>query len=240
MRSSSTLALATLLAASAPALAEQVIYDFRGMTYVGGVLRTFTGEFEYNDAAASSTTYTPGTGNSTIQGFRSTYSGAVTRLSIQLSNGESVSSLGGDIAVSNLIQAEASAPLPEGLSMQAWTNSTAGSINGLQIRYMYLAFLPVTPNFTWDGLDQLIGNNSETLLDANPALLPSNVDTNLTGTPLVADLNPMFPNGLFLGTVHDLTTTVNTIDYFERRIPTPASATLLTLAAATTLRRRRR
>jgi hypothetical protein len=240
MRSSSILALATLLAASAPALAEQVIYDFRGMTYVGGVLRTFTGELEYNDAAASSTTYTPGTGNSTIQGFRSTYSGAVTRLSIQLSNGESVSSLGGDIAVSNLIQAEASAPLPEGLSMQAWTNSTAGSINGLQIRYMYLAFLPVTPNFTWDGLDQLIGNNSETLLDANPALLPSNVDTNLTGTPLVADLNPMFPNGLFLGTVHDLTTTVNTIDYFERRIPTPASATLLTLAAATTLRRRRR
>lgn len=239
MHSSSTLALATLLAASAPALAEQVIYDFRGITNVGGVPRTFTGEFEYNDAVASSTTYTPGSGSSTIQGFRSTYSGAVTRLSIHLSNGESVLSLGGDIAVNNLIQAEAGAPLPEGLSMQAWTNSTAGSINGLQIRYMYLAFLPATPNFTWDGLDQLIGSNSETLLDENPSLLPSNVDTDLTGTPLVADLNPMFPNGLFLGTIHDLTTTVNTINYFERRIPTPATAALLTLAAATTLRRRR-
>ncbi len=244
MRSIIRLASTTaVLALAGVASAEIVTYDFGGITNVGGTPRSFTGEFSYDTSVAPDTVYIP-SGN-TIQGFRTSYANAVKSLKIKLSNNEQVvCNTGGEIVINNIFQQEAGAPVPKGLTMQVYPPSSAGTINGQFIHYMYLAFLPVNVSYNWDALDTLLDGNAENMLDANPSLLPHDISPTITGTQLTPDLNSMFTQGLFLGTIHSnsqgTTTTVNSINWFERRaVPTPGAAMVMGLAAFATGRRRR-
>lgn len=195
------------------ARAEEVSYTFEGYTHIGNIT-SYTGTFVYDNAVVGSTVYYPGTGP-VQEGFSTVYAGAVKSLKIILNNGDQVVSAGGNIVVSNIQQAEIGAQLPEGLSLQAWTGTTTGSINGHDISNMYLAFLPVTPNYSWEGLDDKFGGNAEKILQSNPGILSPNIDTQLTGTSLPSNLLDTFNGGLFLGTNHGLTNTVNTVSSFN-------------------------
>lgn len=228
-----------IAAAAATSQAEIITYDFTGITNVGGSSHTFTGQFQYQNAAPSVTVYFPGQTAPVQQGFQSIFSGAVVGLSITLNNGESVSGALGYIANNNIQQAENGAQVPAGQSLQAYSSGAAGTINGLEIRYLYLAFLPVDPNFSWDALDGYFNGNAETMLANNPALLPGSIDPTLTGTALPADLLSVFSGGLFLGTVHGNTTTVNTITSFTLHVPSPSAGLALLLPVALGARRRR-
>lgn len=219
-----------------------VTYDFTGNTYVGGGLRSFTGVFEYEDAAASHTVYFNG---QTIpqQGFRSTYANSIRRLYITLDDHESVvCTPGGNIDVNNMQQVEPGSQVPAGLTVQAWAGNSSGTINGQSIWYMYLAFLPVDPNFSWQGLNSFFGGNAESMLHANPALLPPGIDPMLTGTRLNPSIEAVSSN-LFLGTIHTnsqgTTTTVNSITSFHLRVPTPGAASVLAMSGVLAIRRRR-
>jgi hypothetical protein len=108
---------------------------------------------------------------------------------------------------------------------------------------MYLAFLPVNPNFSWQGLDDYFHGNAESMLQANPNLLPHNIDPALTGTTLSPSIQRL-SSSLFLGTIHTTaqgtTTTVNTINSFQLRVPAPGTAVCVIAAGCgATLRRRR-
>lgn len=92
---------------------------------------------------------------------------------------------------------------------------------------MYLAFEPVTPNYSWNSLDSYLGGNAEQLLQNDPSILSSNIDTQLTGTSLPSNLLNTFNAGLFLGTNHALSNTVNTISSFTlAAVPEPETYVL--------------
>jgi len=227
-----TVAALGLALGTCAASAANVIYDLTGYTNVGGATRSFTGVFEYEDSVLSDTVYFNG---STIpqQGFRSSYFNSVRRLTISLSSGESVTCTpGGYIDVNNMQQVEPGSQVPAGLTVQAWAGNSAGTINNLSIHYMYLAFLPVNPNFSWQGLDSFFNGNAESMLQANPNLLPHNIDPALTGTTLSPSIQRL-ASSLFLGTIHTTaqgtTTTVNTINSFQLRVPSPGTAMCLGL-----------
>ncbi len=190
------------------AQAAMVTYDITGSTYVGASAHTFTGSFTYDNSAVGSTVYFSG---GQQEGFRTSYAGAVSDLSITLNNGETVSASAGSIDFNNIVQAEIGAQVPQGLSLQAWTSGASGTINGLVVHNIYLAFLPMEFNVNWDALDEYYGQNAEALLKADPLALPTSIDPILTGTALPSNLLDVFSNGLFLGTNHGLTNTVNTV-----------------------------
>jgi len=218
-----------------PAHASEHTYAFTGLATVGArdggpPAHLFTGLVTYQDDLPGSTEYL----DSTAQGFRTSYSGAVSFLGIVLDNGERVEAHSGWLQVNNIQQAEIGSPVPAGLSMQVWTGGASGSINGLSVFNLYLAFLPVQPNFSWDGLDALFGGNAEQLLGANPGQLPATVDPLLTGTAIPEVLPDTFVNGLFLGTNHELTNTVNPVYTFKEvtaAVPEPATWALLLAGA---------
>ena len=222
-----TAALA-LVGFSAPAThAAMVTYDIAGSTSVGGSTHAFTGSFTYDNSATGSTVYFSG---GQQEGFRTTYTGAVSDLSILLNNGETVSAHTGSIWVNNITQAENGAQVPQGLSLQAWTAGASGTINGLSVFNIYLAFLPMQVGMNWDGLDDYFNGNAETMLKANPMLLPSAIDPALTGTTLPANVLDVFSNGLFLGTNHGLTNTVNTVSSMSLHVvavPEPETYALM-------------
>lgn len=241
-----TAAVLTALVAAclhAPAQASEHTYAFTGLATVGArdggpPVHRFTGLVTYQDDLPGSTEYL----DSTAQGFRTSYIGAVSELSITLDNGEQVAASSGWLQVNNIQQAEIGSPVPAGFSMQMWTSGASGTINGLGVFNLYLAFLPVTPNFSWDGLDSALGGNAEQLLGANPGLLPTTVDPLLTGTGIPESLSGTFVNGLFLGTNHGFTNTVNSIDSFTEvtaAVPEPATALSLAAGLALLLLRRR-
>lgn len=206
--------------------AAEVSYIFHGITHIGGT-NSFTGTFVYDNAVSGSTVYYPGTGP-LQQGFSTVYTGAVKSLEITLDNGNQVISTGGDIVISNIQQAETGAQLPVGLGLLAWTGGTNGSINGNIMTNMYLAFDPVTPNYSWDALDTYLNGNAEKLLQSSPSLLPPKIDTQLTGTSLPLDLLSTFDSGVFLGTNHGLTNTVNYISSFTLApVPEPETYAML-------------
>lgn len=229
-------AAAMLLTLSCGAEAALITYDITGSTSVGGSPHSFTGVFVYDNAVPGSTVYRPGQTAPVQQGFTTTYTGAVQSLSITLDNGESVSGGTGAIYISNIQQAENGAQVPEGLSLQAFPSGVAGTINGLQIINIYLAFLSVPPNFTWDGLDLYFSGNSENMLEGNPGLLPTTIDPFLTGTNLPGNLLDVFTGGVFLGTNHAQTNTVNLVSSMSIHVasgtptmgsnPVPEPATL--------------
>ena len=233
-----------------PTQASEHTYLFTGLATVGAAdggppVHSFTGRLTYQDDLPGSTTYV---NNAVVQGFRTRYLGAVDYLGITLDNGEQVEALGGWLDINNIQQAETGAPVPTGLTLQVWTSGASGSINGLAITNLYLAFLPVAPAFSWDGLDTTLGGNAEQLLGDTPSLLPANIDPAMTGTAIPEVLPATFINGLFLGTNHGLTNTVNTVYSFSEQtapVPEPPTAMLLALGTlslgmARRARRRRR
>jgi hypothetical protein len=233
--------IASLLFAAAASASHAgiVTYDFTGITNVGGITHTFTGVFEYENAATAHTVYFPGESAPVQQGFQSTFAAAARSLTITLNNGQSVHGGIGAIVNNNIQQAETGAQVPAGQSLQAYSSGVAGTISGLDIRFMYLAFLPVEPNFNWDALDAYFNGNAEGMLQDNPSLLPSTIDPTLTGTAMPADLLTIFNGGVFLGTVHASTTTVNSITSFTLRVPSPSSGLALVIPMALVARRRR-
>lgn len=202
-----------LLLAVGMARGEVVTYEFTGVSNVGSSSRNFSGTFQYDNARTGSTFYYNGDGP--LQGFVSHYDQATVLLSITLDNGETVVGGTGTIDVSNIQQSEPGASLPAGSSLQAYTTGTTGTINGIPISFIYLGFLPVTPNFTWDALDAYFNGNAETILGDSPGLLPPGIDPDLTGTALPPEILEAFDGGLFLGTVHGSTTTLNWISSFH-------------------------
>ena len=230
------------------AQATEHSYAFTGVATVGArdggpPVHQFTGLLTFNDDLPATTVYLD---NSVVQGFKSSYAlGSVSYLGITLDNGEKVEAFNGWLQVNNIQQAEIGSPVPADLSMQVWTSQAAGTINGYSIFNLYLAFLPVSPSFSWDGLDTYYGGNAERMLGDNPALLPATIDPLLTGTALPEHLTDTFVNGLFLGTNHDYTNTVNTVYTFTEintPVPEPGTGTLLLIGSLlgwTTLRLRR-
>lgn len=206
-----------LLLSVGAARGEVVTYEFTGVANVGGPPLQFTGIFRYDNARVSSTVYYNGEGP--VQGFLSHYANATVELSITLDSGETVFGGPGTIDVSNIQQSEPGASLPAGSSLQAYTTGTTGTINGTPITFIYLGFLPVTPNFTWDGLDAYFDGNAESILGDNPGLLPPGIDPNLTGSALPPEILATFNAGVFLGTVHGSTTTLNGITSFHLAVP---------------------
>lgn len=244
----SFVACLTLVASAATSHAAVVTYDFTGSTYVGGRYRLFTGVFQYEDSAPATTVYFNGQNGPLQQGFRSSYFGSVRQLSITLQDDkyghESVSTAaGGYIDVNNIQQAEPGSQVPDGLTVQAYAGPASGTINGIAIDTLYLAFLPQAPNFSWSGLDSYLGGNAESLLQVNPNLLPTTIDPTLTGTTLNPSVE-WLASSLFLGTIHrspqGVTTTVNTISSFELRVPAPSSGAVLAFIGCGSIRRRRR
>jgi PEP-CTERM motif len=238
-------ALFVALVSLPTAHAVEVTYDFSGTTSVGGSSHAYTGVFVYETEAIASTVYTPGVTAPVQEGFATTYAGAVRQLSITLDNGERVVGAPGNLAINNISQAESGSQLPQGLSAQAWTGGSTGTINGFQVFNLYLAFLPLPGSFSWDALDDYYGGNAEHLLQANPHLLPSDIDPALTGTTMPADLLVRFNAGVFLGTNHDLTNTVNDAGNFTLRptmppIPEPGSWLLMMAGLAAMIGVRRR
>ena len=216
------------------AQATEHSYTFTGLTTVGArdngpPVHRFTGLLTFNDDLPVSTAYRDGV----AQGFTSTYGmGAVSYLGITLDNGEKVEAFNGYLQVNNIQQAEIGSPLPADLSMQVWTGGAGGTINGLSVFNLYLAFLPVSPHFSWDGLDAHFAGNAEKLLGDNPALLPADIDPLLTGTALPEHLTDTFVNGLFLGTNHGLTNTVNPVYTFTEvstPVPEPGTGAMMLL-----------
>jgi hypothetical protein len=219
-----TTAALTITLAAGTVRASVITYNFAGVTNVGGVPRQFTGVFEYEDSVVAHTVYFPGDPAPVQQGFRSSYFNSIRRLSIVLDNGESVtSSPTGSIDVNNIQQAEPGAQVPFGLSVQAWAGPSTGTINGLEVRSLYLAFLPIEPDFRWDRLDDYFGGNAEAILQDDPGRLPIGIDPVLTGTTLNPSIEAL-SSGLFLGTVHGSTTTVNMITSFQRVVGHPCPA----------------
>ena len=217
-------ACATLVAGVTPAQAVEVTYDFAGYTNIGGESHNFTGQWVFENAAVGTTTYA---NNSVVQGFTTVYAGALRSLHITLDNGEQVVSGPGNLQLNNIQQAEAGAPVPVDLTLQAWGGSTSGTIAGYSVFNMYLAFLPVAPNFSWDALDRYFRGNAEQMLSDNPSLLPANINPRLTGTALPEDVLTVFNGGVFLGTNHGLTNTVNTVSAMSLAttpaVPEPAT-----------------
>lgn len=216
------------------AQATEHTYSFTGLATVGArdngpPVHRYTGTFIIDDDMAATTVYR----NSTVmQGFTTVYQGAVRYLGITLDNGEQVQAWGGNLNVNNIQQAEPGTPVPPDFTVQAWTGGSSGTINGFSVFNMYLSFLPVPPNFTWDGLDAYFAGNSEKLLESGDVALPASIDPALTGTALPENLATTFTNGLFLGTNHDLTNTVNPIYTFvETTAPVPEPATLALMLA---------
>lgn len=217
-----------------------VTYDFTGSTLVGGSYHRFTGVFQYENATSGTTVYTPGDGAPVQRGFTSKYLGATRLLSITLDNGEHVTAGVGTMQVNNIQEANPGSQVPRDLSLQCWSSGSAGTINGNFIHNMYLAFLPVNPNFTWDALDVYFGGNAEAILQANPAALPPHIDPILTGSALPTEILQTFTGGLFLGTNHAFTNTVNTIDSFVlRAVPSPSTSLIVAILPGLALRRRR-
>lgn len=217
-----------------------VVYDFGGHVTLGSGSFAYTGEWVLTPSAATWNTVflsdqTP------QQGFRSTYSGATQSLQLRIDSGETVQAQGGDVWINNIAQAEAGAQVPQGLSMQAWTTGTTGTIGGVTLHGMYLAFLPVDYVDPWDTLNRL--GYVEDDLNANPSLLPGNIDPRLTRTAFFADnVHNQFDNGLFLGINFGVTNLLVDVDWFVPRAPVPEPATAWLWAAgalvlATTRRR---
>ena len=226
---------ATGAKAAAPML---VTYGFTGLTSVGGSTHSYTGTWVHQTGVAGQTVYTNGATGPVQQGFTTRYNGAQHSLQIVLDNGEQVSAGIGQIQINNIQQAEAGAQVPQGLSLQSWQSAATGTINGQSVFNMYLAFLPIDPNFSWDALDDYFSGNAEALLQANPALLPTGIDPALTGTALPLFVPDLFTGGVFLGTNHALTNTVNTAGNFTLLsvvplpVPEPAAASLFWLGLA--------
>jgi hypothetical protein len=228
----SALAVAVLL--TPLARATEHTYTFTGLATVGArdggpPVHPYTGVFIIDDDMAASTVYR---NNTVMQGFTTTYQGAVRYLGITLNNGEQVQAWGGNLNVNNIQQAEPGTPVPQDFTVQAWTGGSSGTINGFNVFNMYLSFLPVTPNFAWDGLDAYFAGNAEKMLEDGSAVLPALIDPGLTGTALPENLATTFVNGLFLGTNHDLTNTVNPIySFVETSAPVPEPTTLALILA---------
>jgi hypothetical protein len=161
--------------------------------------------------------------------------GAQQSLQIVLDNGERVTAGSGVLQINNIQQAEPGSQVPLDLTLQSWQSVATGTINGLSVFNMYLAFLPVAPGFSWDALDGYFGGNSEAMLQANPSLLPSGINPQFTGTALPTLVPDRFTGGVFLGTNHALTNTVNTAGNFTLLsavplpVPEPDSKLLLCL-----------
>ncbi|HLO42656.1 MAG TPA: hypothetical protein VK176_16655 [Phycisphaerales bacterium] len=237
-------ASATLALIAPVVCASVTTYDFAGSTNVGGKTRQFTGVASYENSVSPHTVYFNGNTGPLQQGFRSSYFGSVIQLSISLQGGESVTTAaGGYVDVNNIQQAEPGSQVPDGLTAQIYAGPASGTINGIAISTLYLAFLPIQPSFSWDGLDSYLGGNAESMLQDNPGLLPSNIDPALTGTELDSNIALLAPS-VFLGTIHHssqgTTTTVNSITSFELRVPSPSAALPLATLSAVCLRRRRR
>lgn len=212
--------------AAAPAFAETATYDFGGHVNLGGGSYTYTGEIVLDMAPAETSTvyFSDATPN---QGFRTTYNGATQSLTLWISSGEVVQSGPGAVWMNNIAQQEPGASVPAGVSLQAWTGGTSGSIGGVVLSNTYLAFLPMPYQDPFNRLDRL--GLDEAALNTNPALLPTNIDPRLTQTALPADLAATFSNGLFLGINYGLTNQVVDVDHFSLRapVPEPASAGLM-------------
>ncbi|MCL4222225.1 MAG: hypothetical protein KJZ65_12745 [Phycisphaerales bacterium] len=238
MRTSLVLAAVVWAGASA-AGASVVTYDFTGQTRVGGIPHNFTGVFVYNNGVPGSTVYHPGGGYPVQRGFESRYQGATQWLSITLDNGESVSGGVGMIQNNNIQQANPGSQVPLGQSLQCYSSGVSGTINGLHVFNMYLAFLPVDPHFSWNALNTYFGGDAEAMLQNDPSILPPDIDPRLTGTALPRNVLDVFNGGVFLGTNHAMTNTVNDIYTFTRRVPSPSSLILLAMAPCAFTRRRR-
>ncbi|MCL4220898.1 MAG: hypothetical protein KJZ65_05980 [Phycisphaerales bacterium] len=211
-----SLSIAFVLASAAGTTHAEVIrYNFTGLVGVGNTSHPFTGVFSYENATTGTTVYSNGSGPGSLEGFRSQYPGAIIEFWIETDEGDRVTSQQGRIEVNNIQQAEAGAPLPVGLTLQAFPLTTTGSIHGVPIQNMYLAFLPVPPNFSWDELDNFFNGNAEDILHNNPSALPPDIDPTLTGSALPAELLAVFNGGLFLGTSYGGMTFVNAIWTFE-------------------------
>ncbi len=230
----------TLLGAVGAQAAEPMLvtYGFNGFTSVGGSTHSYTGTWVYQTGTAGQTVYTNRVNAPVQQGFTTRYNGAQHSLQIVLDNGEQVSAGTGQIQINNIQQAESGAQVPAGLSLQSWQSAATGTINGLAVFNLYLAFLPVAPSFSWDPLDSYFGGNAEALLQANPALLPPGIDPLLTGTALPLFVPDLFSGGVFLGTNHGFTNTVNSAGNFTLLsvvalpVPEPAAASLFWLGLA--------
>jgi len=216
--------------------AAEVTYDITGNSTIGGTPVTFSGIFVYDNVATGSTVFLPGQTAPVQQGFTTTYANAAPRLRLTLSTGEIIEGGPGSISFSNIQQAEIGAQVPEGLSLQAYTAAAHGTVNGVPIQGLYLAFTPPASNpFTWDALDAYFGGNAENLLQDTPGLLPTNINPALTGTALPADLLSVFPvrrnisnvvDSMFVGIQYGNTVQVNSVTSFSV-VPEPASSVLL-------------
>lgn len=236
----SLIAVGVAAALVSAANASVVTYDFTGVTHGFLGSHTFSGTFVYDNGATGTTVYHPGNGFPVQRGFESRYQNGLRSLSITLDNGQSVGGGAGLIQNNNIQQADPGSQVPLGQSLQCYASNTSGTIDGHSIWYMYLAFLPVDPNFSWGPLDAYFNGDAESMLQNDPSILPSDIDPTLTGTALPGDVLSVFNGGLFLGLTYDSTTTVNTITSFHLRVPAPATGAVVGLAPLFGARRRRR